>query len=698
MPQEAVKITCSTEDLDAKLSKSMKLLGAHHDEYGRLLNAENKYIGGLTQARIKMGDYIDAQGRMRDANGNFLDGLTAAELKLRMFKDELGNVYNAEGELVRISEAAAKAQEELATAGQRGVQSLLSGAKGAAKMANNLSLMIGVLGGGNEGLTKLGQNVVIATQTFSQFALAMKTLPKFINGFKLLTVATEGQTAAQVILNAVSGNWVALIAGGLAAGTLAYKTLSSSTKEAKTETQKLTDEYERLTKALKDYNTYIQAGRIEQSGFLNPFERETIDIERANRQLEVYNKAYSILKEQQAEVFAGGPFGGGGDKKYDALQEAANNMSEKISNQQKEVATQINALMNKDLPGASEMEKLRERAAYYEKVISEGILEGDALANAQKALANNLKRQQEIVDKENEEKERAAKEAADREAAEAERKLAEAQRKLGDKFNSYADGSALFAEEERLNATIQQWRENFEAAGKTEAELNTAIANLKKEYDQKRLQEFLNANDLKVREDQKLTAEEEYTQTLEKIKEAEETYGLQATEAEKLRAQAAEDYAAALKRQEEDAEKERQNRLNELGITGLRESMKSPLQKMIEQQQKVAQAAEEGLISQQEAAKMQAKLAADYAEQNQQTSDTETAGINPEEYKRAATMTFGSNELYQAMTQRETGQERYQNGVTKTLNNMDRYTEENNTILQAIQNNLGDVMKAVGVV
>ena len=688
MPQEAVKITCSTEDLDAKLSKSMKLLGAHHDQYGRLLNAEEQYIGGLTQARIKMGDYIDAQGRMRDANGNFLDGLTATELKLRMFKDELGNVYNAEGELVRISEEAARAQEELATAGERGVKSLLSGAKGAAKMANNLSLMIGVLGGGNEGLNKFGQNVVIATQTFSQFALAMKTLPKFITGFKLLAQATQGQTAAQVILNAVSGNWVALIAGGLAAGTLAYKSLSSATKKAKDITVEHKDETAELIRKLDALGIKIKELNAEQAGFLNWGDTETSGIEKATAALEEYDK-----KTQQAlKTYQNYHKEHGNTGEAQTLWNEYAKLRDHRSDKEAEIASQINQMVAKDLDFTSEIDQLKQRAEYYQQTIDAGTLEGEALANAQKALQNNLNKQKEIVDRENQEKERAEKEAA-------EKKLAEAQRKLGDRFDAYADGSALFTEEQKLAATIETWRANFEAAGKSEAELNSAIKNITDEYKAKRLQEFLDKNNLKVREEEHLAAEQEYTQTLERIKEAEETYGLQAAEAEKLRAQAAEDYAEALKKQKEDTEKERQSRLNELGITGLREQMKTPLQKMMEQQAKVAQAAQEGLISASEAQAMQAKLAADYAEQNQQQAEeSDTAGINQEEYKRAATMTFGSNELYQAMTQRENTQERYQNGVTKTLNNMDRYTEENNSILQAIQSNLGDVMKAVGVV
>ena len=730
MPEANVRITCSTEDLDAKLSKSMKLLGAHHDEFGRLVNAEGKFISGLSQARIKMGDWIDELGRARDAQGGFLDGLSATELKLRYYKDELGNVYTAEGELVRVSEElaraqreqlaaaeaeaarqaaeAAKAQEELATAGERGMKSLLSGAKGAAKMANNLSLMIGVLGGGNEGLNKFGQSVVIATQTFSQFALAMKTLPKFVQGFKLLTVATQGQTAAQVILNAVSGNWVALIAGGLAAGTLAYKALSSSTKEAKDQTKGLvsstvdeTLEAQKLIDTLKNLKISLSDVSATQAGFIaaSRVDGEVSEIERLTEQ---YKKLDDEIKEATKARLALNSQGIYNDETR-ALADKENAAISKRESVKAQQAAEINKLISKDLPVQTELEKLRERAAYYTNVIDQGVLEGEELVTAQSALAENQRKQAEIIDKQNQEAERAAKEAADKERAEAEKKLAEAQRKLGDRFDEYAQGSPLWTAQEKaandLEQTIAAWRENFAAAGKSEAELNAAIDTLKEEYRRKRLQEFMDANNLKVRETQKLTAEEEYTNTLDRIREAQEKYGLEAAEAERLRAQAETDYADALKKKAEDEEKQRESRLNELGITGLREQMKSPFEKFLEQQSKVATAAEEGLISAAEAQRMNAQLAENFYKENAgEAGAPDTLQEKAEEYRRASSMTFGSNDLYQALTNRESGQERYQTGVTNNLNRMARSSEDNYDALQGIQQKIGEVMKAVGVV
>lgn len=722
-------------------------MGAHHDEYGRLVNAENQFIAGLSQARIKMGDWIDSLGRARDAQGGFLDGLSATELKLRMYKDELGNVYDAEGNLVRVSEElaraqreqlaaaeeeaarqaaeAAKAQEELATAGERGVKSLLSGAKGAAKMANNLSLMIGVLGGGNEGLNKFGQNVVIATQTFSQFALAMKTLPKFIEGFKLLTIATQGQTAAQVILNAVTGNWTVLIAGGLAAGTLAYKTLSASTKEVAEKTvdaakqvDALTIAYQRLGQS-RGLEAGAAAGAIaagmNEIDMLRQMGKEVNELaqkrENAAKKYLENEKKIREFESKDTSSFRQGMEETGVIRKAGEFKKAYKDAetlkidldatAKPLQDATDQYARAIQNLVAKDLP-RDEMQELKERAALYAEALQGAHIGEEARANLQAALAENQRKQIELIQKQNQEAERAAKEAAERERAEAEKKLAEAQRKLGDKFDEYAQGSPLWTAQEKaaddLNKTIAAWRENFEAAGKSEAELNAAIDTLTAEYNQKRLQEYLDANNLKIREDKRLTAEEQYTETLDRIREAQEQYGLQAGEAAKLRAQAESDYADALKKRAEDEEKQRESRLNELGITSLREQMKTPLQKMLEQQMKVSQAAQEGLISAQEAQAMNAKLASDYIQSNRAGESEQAAEMRAEEYQRASTLEMGSNELYQALTNRESGTEKYQSGVTKNLEQMNRYGEDNNDILNTINSNLAGVMKAVGVI
>lgn len=795
MPTENIKITVSTEDLDAKLSKSMRELGAHHDQYGRLLNAEGKYISGLSQARIRMGDYIDAQGRMRDAADNYLDGLSNTELKLRMYCDELGNVYNAEGELVRVSEElarvqreelaaanelaakkaadAAMAQKELATAGERGMKSLTSAGAGAAEMANNLSLMLAVLGGNNAEMKKFSVAIMAGAQGFAQFSKAMEVLPRLVQGFKLLTLATQGQTAAQVLLKLVTGNWIAVAAGALAAGTIAYKTLASSAKKTATETSGITEQLNAVTLAFKNLQSAqtgadrsmsagVLAASISEGDLLTEQVKKAEDLK---ARVESAARSLRIVQQQETEYKEGiSKYREGLEKgrlarwtgAITGLQTGMAKFDQKSAEQLQELGKQRDALAAataglaetvrsmtaEDLP-RNELKVLQDRADAYAKILESAGLDTQARALAERALAENQRKQAELIAQEKgygdflgkeetkivlpatqAELDAAIKKAAEdlgtgtqayvtvvgnlqrefeqAQAAEAAKKLADAQRALGDRFASYADGSALYSAEQKaaaeLENTIKTWKENFEAAGKSQDELDAAIKNLTQEYDERRLQQYLESNGLHAEEQEHRTALEQYTDTLNKIKEAQETYGLQAAEAEKLRAQAAETYADELRKKADEEKAERERRLGELGITQLRESVKTPFQKFLEQQQKVSTALQEGLIGAAEAQQFNAKLAQDYLEQQTGAAGPSETGLEKEEAKAASNLAYGSNELYQAMTSRESTTERYQTGVTKNLDSLARYTNDNNQILESIRNNIGEVMKAVGVV
>lgn len=788
MPTENIKITVSTEDLDAKLSKSMRELGAHHDQYGRLLNAEGKYISGLSQARIRMGDYIDAQGRMRDAADNYLDGLSNTELKLRMYCDELGNVYNAEGELVRVSEElarvqreelaaanelaakkaadAAKAQKELATAGERGMKILTSAGAGAAEMANNLSLMLAVLGGNNAEMKKLSVAIMAGAQGFAQFSKAMEVLPRLVQGFKLLTLATQGQTAAQVLLKLVTGNWIAVAAGALAAGTIAYKTLASSAKKTATETSGITEQLNAVTLAFKNLQSAqtgadrsmsagVLAASISEGDLLTEQVKKAEDLK---ARVESAARSLRIVQQQETEYKEGiSRYREGLEKGFLArwigaktgLQTGMAKFDQKSAEQLQELGKQRDALAAataglaetvrsmtaEDLP-RNELKVLQDRADAYAKILESAGLDTQARALAERALAENQRKQAELIAQEKgygdflgkEETKivlpatQAELDAAIKKAAEdlgtgtqayvtvvgnlqrefEQAQAAEAAKKLGDRFASYADGSALYSAEQKaaaeLENTIKTWKENFEAAGKSQDELDAAIKNLTQEYDERRLQQYLESNGLHAEEQEHRTALEQYTDTLNKIKEAQETYGLQAAEAEKLRAQAAETYADELRKKADEEKAERERRLGELGITQLRESVKTPFQKFLEQQQKVSTALQEGLIGAAEAQQFNAKLAQDYLEQQTGAAGPSETGLEKEEAKAASNLAYGSNELYQAMTSRESTTERYQTGVTKNLDSLARYTNDNNQILESIRNNIGEVMKAVGVV
>lgn len=714
-PTQKVTITCSAEDLNAKLSKAQKELGLTHDEYGRLVNAQGEFVGGLSQARVRMGDYIDAQGRMRDAQGHFLDGLSATELKLRMYKDELGNVYTAEGELVRQSEEAARAQEELATAGQRGMQSLMSGAKGAAKMANNLSLMIGVLGGGNEGLTKFGRNVVIATQSFSQFALAMKTLPKFAQGFKLLTAATKGQTLAQTALNLVTGNWVGIAAGALAAGTMAYKALSDATDESKDATEGLRGETDALTAALHRYGKTIEQVSAERAGFMA---RELTDLEKVEEAQRRYNEAQKAANEQFSKWGSG--------SKHDELKAIA-------AEEKKNLANTYASVWAQDTEN-DPLAELQARAKVYSDVIAKGTLDGEALASAESALAANLKKQDQVraeqaglgdllkeerkpyVPPQTKEDLEARVKAAAKIFGETnesflkiknayEEQFAEVQAELKKKEEEAAAKRADEAaqalgqtgfdhylrqtdeELERFNKTIETWRANAEAAGVSTGDLETAIQNYTDEFDARRNEKGIADLGLdQYLKEPEQTPLEKYNEVFEKVREAEEKFGLDKEQANRILLSAEEEYSESLRKQAEDAERQKESRLSELGITGLREKRKTEEDKLIEQQTKIAQAVEEGLISTREANDLNNDLMKEYWERFVGEEDGAGTGESEQKAEKVganSSMTVGSQSLYQALiAQRD---DPYKSEVKQRMTELGKTQENTYTKIESLE-------------
>ncbi|MCR5360341.1 MAG: hypothetical protein K6E55_10705 [Thermoguttaceae bacterium] len=804
MPNEGLKLTIDVSDLNDKLKQSLKNIGATYDNFGRLTDQNKKFIGTLSMTQIRMGDYIDAQGKMRNAHNFCIDGLTRNQQALRMFRDELGNVYSAEGNLIEISKQRIAAldavgkkaieaeREKLAAkrndfaADEEGTKEYLKHVenrikgieKEAAKRelaikrnealgkslsaigstAGNLSQVAAIFGqmGGTAGKTaqvvsKLAQGIQLfvgTTNSIMQMQTAMKTL----------TVATKTQEAAQVGLNLASGNLVGIV-GGVVAGvaSLASMFLHSGAKEETEKAEKLVEKYDQLTVAMQKYGLELKNTNVYQAAALAS---SVTEYDQVRSQINAYDDLAKKVREAEDAKEARYNFMARTnnanilsralehDKTYQGLKEELDSVKASQEEAKSKLAGDIAGLFSKDME-SDPLKELKERAAFMAEIIDRGALEGEALARAEAALANNLAKQAEIAAKEKgygdflkkeeakivqpktqEELDAAIKKAAGdlgegsetyktvvenmravfekeqkaREKADAEKRLADAEKALGDKFQAYADGSALWTAQEKaahdLQATIDTWTQNFKDAGRSQAELDAAIVNLKQEYKDKQLQEYLNANDLKIKETEKLDAEAQYTETLRKIREAEETYGLQAAEAEKLRAQATEELADARMKKAEEERQQRESRLSELGITGLREQMKSPFEKMMEQQMKIQQAQAEGLISAAESNQLQAKLTADYWQQSaQQTESGEReTGFEREEYKAASSLTAGSNELYQAMTQRESSTERYQTGVTKNLGNMARYSEENYETLQAIQANLASVMQTLGVV
>lgn len=702
MPTEAIKITANTDELDAKLSKSMRELGVHYDEYGRLINKEGQFVAGLSQASIKMGDYVDAQGRMRNANGQLLEGLTNTEKKLRMFVDEQGNVIDAEGNFVRSLNAETQALNKQDQALTDAFNNLMGASKKIGKMANNLSMIISLVGNGNEGMDKFARGIVIASQSFSQFSLAMGMLPKITAFIKAMTIATEGQTIAQVALNAVTGNWIALAAGALAAGTAAVAISKSMPKETdKTKTSiddatksidKMSIAWERVRETVKNVGSLTQTVNAGFSAF-SVSESDLID-----KLTEDYlDKDYKAA-DAKAGLVSGRTTEQDVADAEKARAEAAQNL-----------ANAYNQLASQDLP-TDEMAELKDRAKVYTDAINSGKLTGDALANAQKALENNLKRQAEIEAEKNKAEEERLKQEEEEARRQAEETRRKAESALGD-FAKYASGD-VFKDQEvlKLNETIERWKANFEAAGKSQEELDAAISSLKKEYNDRKEKERIADNERFVQETgindllkEEKTALEIYNDQIEAIAEATERGAISTEQANKAREEADKRLNEAKDKEAEQIENARQSRLSELGILGLRDQGKSDWDRVLEKQKNIESALNEGLIEEAEAAKLNAQVLDDYySKLKPAVDDLGEAVPEPEpeektEVKRASSITAGSQELYSLLTQRDTEQ-KYQNEMRRDFNELNTYSRESRDSLQTMDANIKTIMDRVGVV
>ena len=780
MPQENVTITATTDELDAKLSKSMKDMGVHHDQYGRLINKEGQFVSGLSQSAIKMGDYIDTTGKLRNAQGQLIEGLTPIQKKMRMWVDDLGYIHNAEGEVIGQTEELRKKVEETATAGQRGFDMMLGSAKKLSKMSGNLSQIIALVGQGNSGFTTLSKGIVIATQSFSQFALAVGVITKVTRAIKLMTVATEGQAVAQVILNAVTGNWVMLAAGAAAAGTAAvaiYKSMPKAADDVKTSTVSATEAIDGMVIAwekvrasmigAQNASAGIAAGFTAQSvAHTESINRQIADVNRLAKEAKQANEERRKEEEKQnndrvnrAKALNSYTRGAGTyltfgyvdneqeirekeDKRWQEKATKAKEAADKLDEANKQLASAVSQMVAEDLP-RDELAELKDRAKFYSEAMEAGTLSEEALANAQKALENNLKKQAEIVAKEKgwgdwikeenfkitepqtrEELDAAIakaaedlgegselylratknlKEAFDKNAAKQEeeaRKKEEAEVQkaksaLGSDFDDYATGrNKIDADVKAYEEKVKTWTENFEKAGKSQEELNAAIAGLTEEFKAKQKDKFLQESGLSKYFEVDKTPEEEHQEKLKKLNELVEKEIVDKEAANEARKKIDAEYEEAKRKEIDQIEKEKNSRLSELGISSLREQQKTDFDKYKEQQDKINQAIKEGLIDSAEAVKLSAQNYKNFFDKEEKEDKEKES--EPKEIKEASSISYGSQELYSLLTQNKS--EDYQKRDNAQLEKNNEYSADIRDFMEKLNDNFEDYSRNVGVI
>jgi len=268
-----------TERTLTKMTAIQKEFGAQRSvQDGLLRNSQGQIIEGLKDWQIALGYTRDEYGRLNNAIGKNVDNLTVVQQKLGMYRDELGNVLNAQGNIVSESAeviAARKAEadaiiktekaliaseearrKELIAAERYKSEALekyhLQADKSLRQFANTLQHSVTWLMVFSSGSSKAAQSTRSISAAVGSFATVADVIPKITKWYNSLTAATKGQTTAQIILNAVSGNWLTIVAGLAAAGaTLAIVSqLERTTEEAK----KSKEGIQEITGAIKELN------------------------------------------------------------------------------------------------------------------------------------------------------------------------------------------------------------------------------------------------------------------------------------------------------------------------------------------------------------------------------------------------------------------------------------------------------------
>jgi hypothetical protein len=244
----------------AGVSKQQGILGAWRDENTLLRNSFGQLVEGLSTWQVAMGYTTDEEGRLFNANGKLIDGLSALQQKLGYYKDAIGNVYNAQGDFITESEETSKKIRELAESFEKAAEeeeklanaARQEGIKAAQELGKGLQWVTNTLVTFSSGSDEAQRNLRALSAGMTVFTSIITVLPKINQWYKAMTIATKGQTAAQIVLNAVTGNFVGIVAGAVAtAGAityLSYQEMGDAAESSSEKIENLTDNVSKLQK------------------------------------------------------------------------------------------------------------------------------------------------------------------------------------------------------------------------------------------------------------------------------------------------------------------------------------------------------------------------------------------------------------------------------------------------------------------
>ena len=635
------KVSDAVASASAKVPRWAKALGATVDAQGLLINSLGRCVAGLNKSQVAAGEWVDELGNVRDANGGFVDGLTKIQKALGFFKDEAGNVRDRLGEIVVAAKKATDATGELESALPTDLfDGLVEGLGGAAQWFSQVGTVLTTLDGEASTAARTLSAVAAGVENFAQGFQSGKSILKFWGDFQK---ATEKATVAQALLQAASGNALAILGGAALAGVAAWTAWESSSADATKNVDAASDAFEELRKRAKAAGVEIKnAADAAKFGFgealgAKSYAEEKANVERLDREIAEQQKRADAEAARNSATIGTGGMGAGGAGAHMDYSEA-----ERLQALQAERAA-ANARMVEAqeamIDAAVEASKTEVQKLEAEKKDYEAILEQLDGARGSAEVRAKI----EALDAEIEKAKEAESTAAAKEAEEAKR-AADAEAKRAEEAQKAAEAAAQKAREDALKASgiadfaptqektpldltdatavaakYAEWAAAVDGTTVTVDDVAQATGELNRQALAALDAEANFAAKLAELEPPK-TLEEEVAASLKKYADALEVGAMTQEEYNERKAQADALLLAAQNREAEEADasaaQKREATRAELGVDALLESLKTPAEKLKERLDKIDKAFEDKAITQDERQKLEAAARREFGPQD----------------------------------------------------------------------------------
>lgn len=594
----------------AKVPRWAKALGVTVDAQGLLVNSLGRCVSGLNKSQVAAGEWVDELGRVRDANGGFVDGLTKIQKALGFFKDEAGNVRDRLGEIVVAAKEASGATAELEDAIPSDLfDGLIEGLGGAAQWFSQVGTVLTTLDGEASTAARAVSAVAAGVENFAQGFQSGKSILKFWSDFQQ---ATEKATVAQALLQAASGNALAIIGGAALAGVAAWTAWKSSSADATKNVDAASDAFEELRKRAKAAGVEIKnAADAAKFGFgekldVKSYAEEKAEVDRLDTEIAAQQKRADAEAARNAATLNGGASAGGAGANVDRseLERLQKLQADRAAANARMVAAQETMIDAAVEASKTEVQKLEAEREQYAALLEQldgarGSAEVQAKIEALDAkIAKAKEAESQAAGKEAEEAKRTADAEAKRTEETEKAANAAAQKAREDALKS--SGIADFAPQEKTTldltdakavaAKYAEWAAAVDGTTITVEDVAQATGELSRQALAALDAEANFAARLAELEPPK-TLEEEVAASLQKYAAALEVGAMTQEEYNERKAQADALLLAASKQEakaaEESAAQKREATRAELGVDALLESLKTPAEKLKERLEKI---------------------------------------------------------------------------------------------------------------